>query len=44
MESTWREFSAKTIDEAVTEALAELMITLDKLEYEIVDEGKSGFL
>lgn len=36
------EVSAKTVDEAVTEALLKLEITSDKLEYEVVDKGASG--
>ena len=38
------EVSAKTVDDAVTAACQQLSITSDKLEYEVVDEGKSGFL
>lgn len=37
-------FSAKTVDEAVTKALIELGTTSDKLEYEIIDKGSTGFL
>ena len=40
----FQEFSAKTVDDAVTKALLELEISSDQLEYEIVEEGKSGFL
>ena len=36
--------SAKTVDEAVTKALIELETTSDKLEYEVVEKGSSGFL
>lgn len=36
------EVSAKTVDEAVLEACQQLSITSDKLEYEVVDEGKAG--
>jgi len=36
--------TAKTVDEAVTKALIELGITSDKLEYEVVEKGSSGFL
>lgn len=36
--------SAKTVDEAITKALIELGTTSDKLEYEIVEKGSSGFL
>ena len=36
--------TAKTVDEAVTKALIELQTTSDKLEYEVVDKGSTGFL
>lgn len=36
--------TAKTLDEAVTKALIELETTSDKLEYEVVDKGSTGFL
>ena len=38
------EFSAKTVDDAITEACQKFVITSDKLEYEVVEEGSSGFL
>ena len=38
------EVSAKTINDAITEACQKLTVTSDKLEYEVVDEGSSGFL
>lgn len=38
------EISAKTVSEAITEACQKLSVTSDRLEYEIVDEGSSGFL
>ena len=38
------EFSAKTVDDAITEACQKLTVTSDKLEYEVVEEGSSGFL
>ena len=37
-------FSAKTIDDAITEACKTLGVTSDRLEYEVIDEGSSGFL
>jgi spoIIIJ-associated protein len=40
----YTEFNGKTVDDAVIEACTKLMITRDKLEYEVVDEGNSGFL
>lgn len=38
----FKEFSAKTVDDAITEALVEFGITSDNLEYEVVNEGSSG--
>ena len=38
------EVSAKTVSDAITEACQKLTGTSDKLEYEVVDEGSSGFL
>jgi len=38
------EVSAKTVSEAITEACRKLGVTSDKLEYEIKEEGSSGFL
>ena len=38
------EFSGKTVDDAVVEACSKLLISREKLEYEVVDEGSSGFL
>ena len=38
------EVSAKTVSDAITEACQKLTVTSDKLEYEIIDEGSSGFL
>lgn len=42
--SDWREFSAKTVDDAITNALVDLQTTSDKIEYEVVEEGSSGIL
>ena len=42
--SDFVEFSAKTVDDAITEACQKLTVTSDKLEYEVVEEGSSGFL
>ncbi|MDR0963512.1 MAG: protein jag [Clostridium sp.] len=36
--------SAKTVNDAITEACTKLGVTSSKLEYEVVDEGSSGFL
>lgn len=38
------EFSAKTVNDAITEACQKFVVTSDKLEYEVVEEGSSGFL
>ncbi len=38
------EFSAKTVNDAVIEACQKFTVTSDKLEYEVVEEGSSGFL
>lgn len=38
------EISAKTVADAVTLACQQLAITSEKLEYEVVDEGKAGIL
>ena len=38
------EISAKTVEDAITEALIKLETTSDKLEYEVVDKGSAGFL
>lgn len=36
--------SAKTVNDAITEACQRLTVTSDKLEYEVIEEGSSGFL
>ena len=38
------EISAKTVDDAVTEALVKFGVTSDQLEYEVIEKGSSGFL
>lgn len=40
----YMEFSAKTVDEAITKALLELSISSDRLDYEVIEKGSSGFL
>ena len=40
----WKEFTAKTVDEALTNAMLELKTTEDNLEYEIIEKDTSGFL
>ena len=36
--------SAKTLDDAITEALVQLGVTSDNLEYEVIEKGSAGFL
>ena len=36
--------SAKTVDDAITEALIQLGVTSDRLEYEVIEKGSAGFL
>lgn len=38
------EISAKTVDEALTEAVIQLGTTHDKIEYEVIEKGSAGFL
>lgn len=38
------EISAKTVEEALTEASIQLGITSDQLEYEVIEKGSTGFL
>ncbi len=38
------EITAKTVNDAITEACQKFTITSDKLDYEVVEEGSSGFL
>ena len=38
------EFSGKTVDDAITEACQNFTVTSDRLDYEIIDKGSSGFL
>ena len=40
----YKEFSAKTVDDAITAACQDFFVTSDKLDYEVVEEGSSGFL
>lgn len=36
--------SAKTVDDAITEALIQLGVISDRLEYEVIEKGSAGFL
>ena len=38
------EFTAKTVDDAITAACQKFLVTSDRLEYEVIEEGSSGFL
>ncbi len=40
----YQEFTGKTVEEAVTSAVAALGTTSDMLDYEVVENGSSGFL
>ena len=40
----YREFTGKTVEDAVMEAAIKLETTSDKLDYEILEKGSSGFL
>ncbi len=42
--SKWLEFTAKTVDEALTEALINLETTSDQIEYEVIEKESSGLL
>lgn len=44
MEQEYVEVSAKTVNEAITEACRKFGVTSDRLDYQIVEEGSSGFL
>ncbi|MDE7285897.1 MAG: protein jag, partial [Lachnospiraceae bacterium] len=38
------DFTAKTVNDAITEACQKFVVTSDKLDYIVVEEGSSGFL
>ena len=40
----YKEFNGKTVEDAITEACQEFTVTSDRLDYEIIDKGSSGFL
>jgi spoIIIJ-associated protein len=40
----WKEITAKTVDEALTNVMLELGTTIDNLEYEVIEKESSGFL
>lgn len=40
----WLEITAKTVDEAITDALIKLRTTSDRMEYEVIEKESNGFL
>ena len=40
----YKEFTGKTVDDALTNATVSLGVTSDQIKYEVVEEGSSGFL
>ena len=40
----YMEFKGKTKNDAITEACKHFSVPSDKLDYEVIDEGKTGFL
>lgn len=38
------EVTGKTVDDAITEACQKLMVTSDRLDYEVIEKGTNGFL
>jgi spoIIIJ-associated protein len=40
----FKEFTAKNVDDAITEACESFLVTSDRLEYEVVSSGSAGFL
>ncbi len=40
----FKEYSAKTVDDAITNATMDLGVTSDKLDYEVIDKGSAGFI
>ena len=36
--------TAKNLDDAITEALVQLEVTSDRLDYEVIEKGSDGFL
>ena len=43
-EQEYIEISAKTLNEAITEACQKFGVTSDKLDYQVIEEGSAGFL
>lgn len=40
----YREYKAKNVDEAITNACVDLGITTEQLDYEVIEKGGNGFL
>ena len=40
----YKEFTAKTVSEAITDACQDFGVTSDRLVYEVIEEGSAGFL
>lgn len=40
----FKEFTGKTVDDAITEALVSFGTTSDHIEYEVIEKGSTGFL
>jgi len=40
----YKEFSGKTVEDAITAACEEFLVASDKLDYETIDSGSTGFL
>ena len=40
----YREFTGKSVDDAITNATVALGVTSSEIKYEVVEEGSSGFL
>ncbi|MDO4620145.1 MAG: RNA-binding cell elongation regulator Jag/EloR [Lachnospiraceae bacterium] len=40
----YKNFTAKTVDEAITQACLELAVTSDRLDFDVIQEASSGFL
>ena len=40
----FKEYSAKTVDDAITAALIDLSVTSDQIEYDVIEKGSTGFL
>ncbi|MEG2440490.1 MAG: Jag N-terminal domain-containing protein, partial [Acetivibrio sp.] len=44
MGNNWEEFTARSVSDALTEASVSLNVTSAMLEYEVIEESKSGVL